>query len=133
MTTPGVTSARPVNLLDIHPTLASLTGSKPPKGQLEGNALTVPMRNPDASWHKTSLTIFGYKNYGLRSERCRYITYADGTEELYDHHNDRWEWHNLADDPEYAEVKQEMRKGLPAHHEPPGATYELPGRKRSAR
>ena len=91
------------------------------------------MKNPEASWHKTSLTVFGYKNYGLRSERYRYITYADGTEELYDHHNDRWEWHNLAGDPEYAEVKQEMRKGLPAHHEPPGVTYKPPSRKRSAR
>ena len=91
------------------------------------------MKNPEASWDKTSLTVFGYKNYGLQSERYRYITYADGTEELYDHDNDRWEWHNLADDPEYAAVKREMRKGIPAHHEPPGVTYQPPSRKRRAR
>jgi arylsulfatase A-like enzyme len=99
VTKPGSTSAKPVNLLDIYPTLASLTGCEPPEKQLEGNDLTVLMEDPEASWDKTSLTVFGYKNYGLRSERYRYIVYADGTEELYDHEKDKWEWHNLADSP----------------------------------
>ena len=133
VTKPGSSCAKPVNLLDIYPTLASLTGCKPPDKQLEGNDLTVLMKNPEASWNKTSLTVFGYKNYGIRSERYRYIVYADGTEELYDHKKDKWEWHNLADRPELADVRKEMRKGIPSHHEPPGATYELPGRKRKAR
>ena len=129
VTRPGSTCNRPVNLLDIYPTLASLTGSKPPRNQLEGNDLTALMRNPTAAWSQTSLTTFGYKNYGVRSERHRYIVYADGSEELYDHANDKWEWNNLAADPRYAEVKLEMRKGLPAHHEPPGPTYVPPKRK----
>ena len=30
-----------------------------------------------------------------------------------------------------AEVKADMRKLIPAHHEPPGPTYDLPGRKRN--
>jgi arylsulfatase A-like enzyme len=130
VTKPGSTSARPVNLLDIYPTLASLTGCKPPKKQLEGNDLTVLMKNPEATWNKTSVTSFGYKNYGIRSERYRYIVYADGTEELYDHQKDKWEWHNLVGNSDYAEVKEKMRKGIPDHHEPPGPTYNLPGRKR---
>ena len=120
VTKPGSTSAKPVNLLDIYPTLASLTGCEPPEKQLEGNDLTVLMEDPEASWDKTSLTTFGYKNYGIRSERYRYIVYADGSEELYDHEKDKWEWHNLANSPEYAELKKEMHKGIPAHHEPPG-------------
>jgi len=130
VTKPGSISARPVNLLDIYPTLASLTGCKPPKKQLEGNDLTVLMKNPEATWNKTSVTSFGYKNYGIRSERYRYIVYADGTEELYDHQKDKWEWHNLVGNSDYAEVKEKMRKGIPDHHEPPGPTYNLPGRKR---
>jgi len=133
VTRPGSTSAKPVNLLDIYPTLASLTGCEPPEKQLEGNDLSVLMKNPKASWNKTSVTSFGYKNYGIRSERYRYIVYADGTEELYDHQEDKWEWHNLADRPGYVEVKKQLRKGIPAHHEPPGVTYELPGRKRTTR
>jgi arylsulfatase A-like enzyme len=132
VTTPGTTSTRPVNLLDIYPTVASLTGCEPPEGQLEGNDLTALMKNPEADWDKTTLTVFGCKNYGLRSERYRYITYADGTEELYDHEKDRWEWQNLADNPEYAEVKKMMRRELPTHHQPDGVTYDLPGRKRKA-
>jgi arylsulfatase A-like enzyme len=121
VTKPESTTAKPVNLLDIYPTLASLTGCEPPDGQLEGNDLTVLMRDPEAAWNKTSLTTFGYKNYGVRSERYRYIVYEDGSEELYDHENDKWEWRNLAADPEYAEIKTRMRKELPVHHEPIGA------------
>jgi arylsulfatase A-like enzyme len=132
-TKPGTTSDRPVNLLDIYPTLASLTGCKPPEKQLEGNDLSVLMKNPDALWDEATVTTFGYKNYGVRSERYRYIVYQDGTEELYDHTKDKWEWKNLADNPEYAEVKKMMRKGIPAHHEPSDRTYNPPGRKRKAR
>ena len=121
LTKPGSTCAKPVNLLDIYPTLASLTGCEPPEQQLEGNDLTVLMKNPEASWDETTVTTFGYKNYGIRSERYRYIVYADGSEELYDHKKDKWEWHNLANNPEYAGIKKKMRKRIPAHHEPTGA------------
>jgi len=124
VTKPGSTSSKPVNLLDIYPTLASLTGIEPPEKQLEGNDLSILMRNPDAVWDKTSVTTFGYKNYGIRSERYRYIVYADGSEELYDHEKDKWEWKNLADNPDYSDIKEVMRKGVPAHHEPITATPE---------
>ena len=130
VTKPGSTCNRPVNLLDIYPTLASLTGCKPPKNQLEGNDLTVLMRDPKATWNKTTLTTFGYKNYGVRSERYRYIVYADGSEELYDHAKDKWEWRNLAGDPKYADVKKKMRKEIPTHHEPMGALQRAFDRKR---
>ena len=79
------------------------------------------------------MTTFGYKNYGVRSERYRYIVYADGTEELYDHAKDKWEWHNFAGNSDYAEVKEKMRKGIPAHHKSPGPTYAPYGRKRKSR
>ncbi len=121
VTTPGSTTNKPVNLLDIYPTLASLTGIEPPAGQLEGNDLSVLMKNPDAAWDETTLTAFGYKNYSLRSERYRYTVYADGSEELYDHEKDKWEWQNLADNPEYAGIKKKMRKDIPTHHEAVGA------------
>jgi len=121
VTKPGSVCDRPVNLLDIYPTLASLTGCEPPEDQLEGNDLSVLMRDPGASWDNTTLTTYTYKNYGIRSDRYRYITYSDGTEELYDHEKDKWEWDNLAGDPEYAQIIKEMRKGIPDHHEPPGA------------
>ena len=121
VTKPGTVTDKPVNLLDIYPTLASLTGLEPPEGQLEGNDLSVLMKNPNAAWDDTTVTTFGYKNYGVRSERYRYIVYEDGSEELYDHTKDKWEWNNLAGDPEYAEIKSIMREEIPTHHEPVGA------------
>ena len=121
VTRPGAVTDKPANLLDIYPTLASLTGLEPPNDQLEGNDLSILMRNPDANWPNATVTTFGYKNYGVRSQRYRYITYADGTEELYDHSKDKWEWTNVADDLEYAAIKNEMRKKIPTHHQPMGA------------
>ena len=118
--TPGTSTDKPVNLLDIYPTLVSLTGLEPPEGQLEGNDLSVLMKDPEASWNDTTLTTFGYKNYSLRSDRYRYTVYADGSEELYDHAKDKWEWTNLASNPEYAVIKKKMRKDLPTRHQPIG-------------
>lgn len=85
-------------------------------------------RKPTAKWRITRGCNESGKqiNGSRRSERYRYITYADGTEELYDHQSDLWEWQKLADNPEYAEVKQTMRQKLPTHHEPDGATYVPP-------
>jgi arylsulfatase A-like enzyme len=130
---PGVTKAgsvcsKPVNLLDIYPTLASLTGCKPPAKQLEGNDLSVLMKDPEAPWDEATITTFGYKNYGVRSGRYRYIVYENGSEELYDHTNDKWEWENLAGNPQFAAIKKDMRKWMPVHHEPPGPTYKPPKR-----
>lgn len=121
VTRPGSTCARAVNLLDIYPTLASLTDCTPPEGQLEGNDLSVLMKNPEAEWHEATVTTFGYKNYGVRSERYRYIVYEDGSEELYDHQNDHWEWRNLAADSKHAEIKETLHQWIPSHHEPMGA------------
>ena len=120
VTKPGTTSVKPVNLLDIYPTLASLTGIKPPDNQLEGKDLSVLMKDPGASGFETTLTTFGYKNYAVRSEQYRYIVYADGSEELYDHQNDRWEWHNLANNLDYVNVKNKLSREIPIHHEPTG-------------
>jgi arylsulfatase A-like enzyme len=124
VTKPGTSSAKPVNLLDIYPTLVSLTGTTPPENQLEGNDLSVLMKKPAARGFETTLTTFGFKNYAVRSERYRYIVYADGSEEFYDHQNDKWEWENLANNPEYADIKEKLRQEIPAYHEPIGALQE---------
>ena len=43
----------------------------------------------------------------------RYIRYADGSEELYDHSNDEYEWKNLAGIADYSSVKFELARHLP--------------------
>ena len=54
-----------------------------------------------------------YKNHAVRTEKWRYIQYADGSEELYDHENDPYEWTNLAGDRQYADVIREHARWLP--------------------
>jgi len=49
----------------------------------------------------------------LRDARYRYLRYADGSEELYDHQSDPHEWHNLAGDTRYQAVKVRLAKWLP--------------------
>ena len=49
----------------------------------------------------------------MRSERWRYIRYADGSQELYDMESDPHEWRNLASDPRVTEVIREHARWLP--------------------
>ena len=49
----------------------------------------------------------------LGDDRWRYIRYADGTEELYDHDSDPLEWKNLAGVPQHAATKKELAAWLP--------------------
>ena len=66
-----------------------------------------------ASGDTPALTTHGRNNHGVRTERWRYIRYADGGEELYDHQADPQEWKNLASDPANAQVIADLRKHLP--------------------
>jgi hypothetical protein len=61
----------------------------------------------------TAITAFGMNNHGLRTSGYRYIRYEDGGEELYDRNADPNEWTNLAGNPEYEEIKQELKEQLP--------------------
>ena len=70
-----------------------------------------PIQRP--TWDHPALTTHGRNNHAVRSERWRYIRYADGGEELYDHDADPLEWKNLASDPKLASVKAELAQSLP--------------------
>jgi len=52
-------------------------------------------------------------SYAARSQRWRYIRYADGSEELYDHQADPHEWTNVASDPAHAGLKDELGATFP--------------------
>ena len=114
---PGARCERPVNLVDIYPTLIDLCQLSPREG-LEGHSFKPLLENPQTPWQRPSLTTHGRNNHALRSERFRYIRYADGSEELYDHQQDPNEWHNLASDPDYAHVKQDFAQWLPTRNVP---------------
>src|SRR6185295_11173716 len=108
---------RPVSLIDLYPTLLELAGL-PTRAGLDGVTLLPLLKNPSAPWDRPALTTGGFKNHALRSERWRYIRYADGSEELYDHDADPLEQTNVAAKPEFASVKADFQKWLPKHDEP---------------
>jgi len=107
----------PVNLLDVYPTLIELAGIGPNE-ELSGRSLVPLMRDPEAEWERPSLTTHGRLNHALRSPNFRYIRYADGAEELYDHRNDPLEAENLAGDEAYADVIARLKAWLPDENEP---------------
>ena len=78
-----------------------------------GAAEALAANDPNKNWPRPALTTFGQNNHGLRFERWRYIQYADGSEELYDHENDPHEWHNVAGDPNNGGVIERLRRWLP--------------------
>jgi hypothetical protein len=54
----------------------------------------------------------------VRTERWRFIRYANGDEELYDHDADPHEWTNLASDEKFTAVKADLAKWLPTDNVP---------------
>ncbi|HEX5175950.1 MAG TPA: sulfatase [Chthoniobacteraceae bacterium] len=119
---PGVTKAggvceRSVDFMSIYPTLCALAGIAKP-GHVVGENLRPLLVDPKAEWKKPALTTFGQNNHAIRTETWRYIRYANGDEELYDHRNDPYEWTNLAAQPEFAAVKKELAAFLPSENVP---------------
>jgi arylsulfatase A-like enzyme len=108
----GQRCSKPVELLSIYPTLLELCGL-PPREELEGVSLKPLLDNPDAEWDRPAVTTYHRNNHAVRSEHFRYIRYADGSEELYDHREDPREWNNLSGDAQYADVIKAHAKWLP--------------------
>lgn len=121
---PGVTqpeseSDEPVSLVDLYPTLCDLTGLPKPK-HLGGESLLPLLKDPTTKRTRPAFTFSGSEEkqaYAARSDRWRYIRYADGSEELYDHQSDPHEWTNLlhgaTPSPEALAAAESLRKTLP--------------------
>ncbi len=112
MTPAGVRCEQPVDYMSIYPTLCSLTGVVKP-AHVEGLDITPLLKDPTADWQIPALTTFHKNNHSFRNQTWRYIHYADGGEELYNHDIDPNEWKNLADDSKYADIKAGFKKFFP--------------------
>jgi choline-sulfatase len=115
---PGQRCTQPAELLDIYPTLIALAGA-PRRDDLEGLSLIPQLRDAATPRQRPAITSHNQGNHGVRSERWRYIRYADHSEELYDMQADPHEWHNLAANPKYAGILNEHKKWLPQVDRPP--------------
>ncbi len=122
----GQSTKRVAELVDVYPTLADLC-ALPAPAELEGTSLRPLLDDPQKSLKKGAFTQVIHAVRGgrakkpdakdramgrsVRTERYRYTEWNEGRNgiELYDHQTDPHEWHNLADDPQAAEVVREMR------------------------
>ncbi len=121
--TAGQASLRPVELVDLYPTLAELAGLTPPE-HLEGFSLRPLIDDPKAPWSHPAFTQVqrgADPGHSVRTERWRYTEWGFGAkgQELYDHDDDPHELHNLAGDAEHADVVTRMKALLKQAHPAP--------------
>lgn len=107
---------QPAELLDMYPTLAELCGlPTPPQG--EGLSLVPQLKDATTHRDRPAICSHNHDNHGVASTKWRYITYADGSQELYDLEADPSEWTNLIADKaglaKYADIVAEHRKWCP--------------------
>lgn len=109
-----------VNNMDMAPTFVDLAGVEIPD-IYQGHSL-LPLINGECAdgWRKDTFVEHMFNRYndwhGVRGERYKYAVYYDDDYEcLYDLENDPTELVNLASNPEYAAIRDEMAKRLAAY------------------
>lgn len=108
----GERSGEPVSLVDIYPTLIEWCGLEK-NGKLEGASLVPQLKDAKAPREVPAVSASYFGNYSVRSRDWRYIRYADGAEELYDHRVDSDEQNNVAGDSSHDAVKAELARWIP--------------------
>jgi iduronate 2-sulfatase len=115
----GKTSTRPVELVDLYPTLADLCDLPAPQGA-EGKSIRKLVEDPSAQWDTPAFTQVSRGKNGMgrsvRTEKWRYTQWDGGDKgvELYDQENDPKEYKNLAGDAKYADTVAKLKAMLPA-------------------
>lgn len=114
-----------VEFVDIYPTLLDVSGL-PARPHCGGRSLRPLLEDPLTNWHGEAITqvlrpadgrlaepVMGCS---IRTQRWRYTEWAEGKSgvELYDHHSDPMEFHNLAIEPsaELVKVIEDLRTRL---------------------
>jgi arylsulfatase A-like enzyme len=109
----GFTCEQPVDLMCLYPTLLQQCGL-PADQTADGQSICDLLEHPDNSASdRVAIMTYLRGNHAVRSTRWRYIRYADGSEELYDHQSDPHEWSNLAGDERFQAVIADHRKWVP--------------------
>ena len=126
----GKASRKPIELLDLYPTLADLCNLKAPEN-LEGKSLRQLLTEPNHSgWNKPAVTQIWHSKkawgYSIRTERYRYTEWLEGMagRELYDHQTDPDEIHNLADSETHRQEIARLAKMLRPYVQLPDAKRE---------
>ncbi len=99
--------------LDITPTVCDYAGVDAPPN-MRGRSLRPILEQGNTTWREFCVSeVTNNTGRALRTERYKYITYADDpVEQLFDLEDDPGELNNLADDPSHADVLNDHRKLL---------------------
>lgn len=104
---------KPVQLLDIYPTLVELCGL-PANQQNQGHSNVSLLKNPLLkNWNHPALSFYGKNNTAVTGNQYRLIQYEDSSQEFYDLYSDPYEWNNLAGKEKYAEIIKKMQTFIP--------------------
>jgi len=130
---PGVATPRLLEMVDVYPGLLELCGLPPAEG-VEGRSLAPLLSDPERVVRKDALSVVerqaGQIGRSLRTRRYRYTEWPDGSQELYDHRLDPFEYRNLAVDPSMREMvkglRARLRAGPRANAEPERADRPRP-------
>ncbi len=113
----GQACDRIVELVDLVPTLGDLVDLDLPDN-LEGTSFAALLDTPTQPWKTAAFTDDNNdRARSVRTERYSYVEWKKPSPEaaaLYDLEADPWETSNLANDPEYAGVREEMSQLLKA-------------------
>ena len=111
----GKSCARPVESMDIYPSLVELCGL-PAQTEVEGKSLAPLLKRPSTKWDKPAFSVWsedGSTLHGVavRTEKWRYAEFGpEGVNGamLFDPHADPLELKNLANEPKYKSVCGEL-------------------------
>lgn len=116
----GKRSSALVEMIDVFPTLAKLTGGQIPQS-CDGKSFDDILANPEEPFREFSISQYprGSKmGYSLRTPRWRYTEWIDTKKktivarELYDHQTSQRPPNNVANDPEHAELVATLSQKL---------------------
>jgi arylsulfatase A-like enzyme len=108
--------------IDIAPTILDIAGMKQKPKQMIGLSFYPLMKGEKTDWRKEFYYEYYWERafpqtpttFGVRTDKYKYIFYHGiwDTNELYDLENDPHEMHNLANNPKYKSLIDEMDKKL---------------------
>jgi arylsulfatase A-like enzyme len=111
----GAVCPKAVSLLDLYPTLVELLDLPKPPQAMDGNSLVPLLNNPDAEWDRPvrmTSQMDGVFYESILSNDFRMTRLATGETELYKLADDPHEFTNLAGNPKYAPVIEQLEKHL---------------------
>ncbi len=113
MAGPGIATGRTealAQLVDLYPTLTDMAGIPTPT-QCQGLSLRPVLEDASAEVHSAVYTQISNGKM-LRTDRWAYMSYSDGSEELYDMRNDPKQFTNRIADPNLSGIKFQLSAQL---------------------